>query len=109
MPTDMEEAMQKLLIGFHTYAGEKGFMTREECKRAITVHFADLAKNCSGAMDNLVTQLDVNGDNKISLSEFLCLCGGLTEACLNEEWKCKQMPAVPPQPATDVKGKKGKK
>ncbi|XP_077319989.1 protein S100-A1-like [Lithobates pipiens] len=84
--SELEEAINTLIIVFHTYSAREGDK-HKLCKRELK----DLLQNELGenleeqkdaiSVDRILKELDENGDGEVDFQEFVILVASLTVAC----------------------------
>ncbi|MEQ2186336.1 hypothetical protein GOODEAATRI_027506 [Goodea atripinnis] len=86
MPSDLETAMEMLILVFHRYAskdGHSGTLSRRELRELMENELANFLKSQKdpGAIDKIMKDLDANGDGQVDFEEFVSLVVGLSVAC----------------------------
>ncbi|KAK5610084.1 hypothetical protein CRENBAI_012162 [Crenichthys baileyi] len=86
MPSDLETAMEMLILVFHRYAskdGNPGTLSRRELRELMENELANFLKSQKdpGAIDKIMKDLDANGDGQVDFEEFVSLVVGLSVAC----------------------------
>ncbi|XP_028819827.1 protein S100-A10a [Denticeps clupeoides] len=92
MPSDLEKAMESLILVFHRYASKEGnsnTLSRRELKDLMENELADFLKSQKdpATVDKIMRDLDSNGDGEVNFEEFVSLVVGLSIACE----RCYQM------------------
>ncbi|KAK7147469.1 hypothetical protein R3I94_010102 [Phoxinus phoxinus] len=99
MPSDLERAMETLIVVFHRYAdteGSKASLSRKELKMLMEKELSSFLKTQKdpAAVDRIMKDLDSNGDGEVNFEEFVSLVVGLSIACEQIYQKHAQVPAV---------------
>ncbi|XP_051577152.1 protein S100-A1-like [Myxocyprinus asiaticus] len=86
MPSDLERAMETMIVVFHRYAGREGISTtlsRRELKQLMETELSSFLKSQkdAAAVDKIMKDLDANGDGEVNFEEFVSLVVGLSIAC----------------------------
>ncbi|XP_008420712.1 protein S100-A1-like [Poecilia reticulata] len=86
MPSDLETAMELLIVVFHRYAskdGRAGTLSRRELRQLMENELSNFLKSQKdpGAIDKIMKDLDANGDGQVDFEEFVALVVGLSVAC----------------------------
>ncbi|KAL4624841.1 protein S100-A1-like [Arapaima gigas] len=86
MPSDLERAMETLIVVFHRYASKEGCSTslsRRELKDLMEKELSGFLKSQKdpAAVDRIMRDLDTNGDGEVNFEEFVSLVVGLSIAC----------------------------
>ncbi|ROL47872.1 Protein S100-A1 [Anabarilius grahami] len=86
MPSDLERAMETLIVVFHRYAdteGNKASLSRKELKLLMEKELSSFLKTQKdpAAIDRIMKDLDSNGDGEVNFEEFVSLVVGLSIAC----------------------------
>ncbi|XP_023117489.1 protein S100-A10b [Amphiprion ocellaris] len=84
--TAMENSMESLIVTFHRYAkddGDKRTLTKKELKKLLETELPNFlkAQNNPKIVDSIMTDLDLNKDDKLDFEEFIPLIAGLSMAC----------------------------
>uniref|UniRef100_UPI0037E91E35 protein S100-A10b n=1 Tax=Semicossyphus pulcher TaxID=241346 RepID=UPI0037E91E35 len=84
--TELEKAMELLIVTFHRYAeqdGDKKTLSKKELKKLIETELPGFlkAQNNPKLVDSIMKDLDLNKDDKLDFEEFLPLVSGLSLAC----------------------------
>ncbi|KAB0345126.1 hypothetical protein FD754_022052 [Muntiacus muntjak] len=86
MPSQMEHAMETMMFTFHKFAGDKGYLTKEDLRVLMEKEFPGFLENQKDplAVDKIMKDLD----------HFFSLIAGLTIACndyfvvhMKQKWK----------------------
>ncbi|XP_061674184.1 protein S100-A10a [Syngnathoides biaculeatus] len=86
MPSELETAMESLIVVFHRYAsreGKTGTLNRRELRELMENELSNFLK-CQkdpAAVDKIMKDLDTNGDGQVDFEEFVSLVVGLSIAC----------------------------
>ncbi|XP_052000489.1 protein S100-A10b [Xyrauchen texanus] len=86
MPSDLERAMETLIVVFHRYADKEGSsatLSRKELKQLMETELSSFLKSQRdpAAVDKILKDLDSNGDGEVNFEEFVALVVGLSIAC----------------------------
>ncbi|KAL7886688.1 hypothetical protein AOLI_G00044090 [Acnodon oligacanthus] len=86
MPSDLEKAIESLIIVFYRYSGKEGnsnTLSRRELKQLMEVELASFLKSQKdpATVDKILKDLDANGDGEVNFEEFVSLVVGLSIAC----------------------------
>ncbi|KAJ8000349.1 hypothetical protein DPEC_G00203900 [Dallia pectoralis] len=86
MPSDLERAMESLIVVFHKYAAKEGSrntLSRRELKDLMENELSGFLKSQKdpAAVDRIMKDLDSNGDGEVDFEEFVSLVVGLSIAC----------------------------
>ncbi|XP_012684364.1 protein S100-A10a [Clupea harengus] len=86
MPSDLEKAMESMIMVFHKYASKEGVsntLSRKELKDLMENELAGFLKSQKdpATVDKIMKDLDANGDGQVSFEEFVSLVVGLSIAC----------------------------
>ncbi|XP_067265640.1 protein S100-A1-like [Chanodichthys erythropterus] len=86
MPSDLEKAMETLIMVFHRYAdteGSNASLNRKELKQLMETELSSFLKSQKdpAAIDKIMKDLDSNGDGEVNFEEFVSLVVGLSIAC----------------------------
>ncbi|XP_076826250.1 protein S100-A10b [Brachyhypopomus gauderio] len=86
MPSDLERAMETLILVFHRYAGKEGSSTslsRRELRQLMETELNSFLKvqKDPATVDKIMRDLDANGDGEVNFEEFVSLVVGLSIAC----------------------------
>ncbi|XP_048008882.1 protein S100-A1-like [Megalobrama amblycephala] len=86
MPSDLERAMETLIMVFHRYAGKEGSdvsLSRKELKQLMETELSSFLKSQKdpAAVDRIMKDLDATGDGEVNFEEFVSLVVGLSIAC----------------------------
>ncbi|KAB0358106.1 hypothetical protein FD754_002262 [Muntiacus muntjak] len=73
MPSQMEHAMETMMFTFHKFAGDKGYLTKEDLRVLMEKEFPGFLEN---QKDPLACR-----DGKVGFQSFFSLIAGLTIAC----------------------------
>ncbi|XP_077362694.1 protein S100-A10a isoform X1 [Festucalex cinctus] len=86
MPSELETAMESLILVFHRYAsrdGRTGTLNRRELRLLMENELSNFLR-CQkdpAAVDKIMKDLDTNGDGQVDFEEFVSLVVGLSIAC----------------------------
>ncbi|KAG7457877.1 hypothetical protein MATL_G00231840 [Megalops atlanticus] len=86
MPSELEQAMESLIMVFHRYASREGSsssLSRHELKDLMENELSCFLKSQRdpAAVDRIMKDLDSNGDGEVDFEEFVSLVVGLSIAC----------------------------
>ncbi|NP_001005961.1 protein S100-A10a [Danio rerio] len=86
MPSELETAMESLIMVFHRYAGKEGrsgTLTRRELRILMENELSGFLKSQKDPtfVDRIMKDLDANGDGEVDFEEFVSLVLGLSIAC----------------------------
>merc|ERR1712212_95421 len=86
MPSELEKAMESMIMVFHKYASKEGSessLSRRELKDLMENELSGFLKSQKdpGAVDRIMKDLDANGDGQVNFEEFVSLVVGLSIAC----------------------------
>lgn len=83
MPSQMEHAMETMMLTFHRFAGEKNYLTKEDLRVLMEREFPGFLENQKDplAVDKIMKDLDQCRDGKVGFQSFLSLVAGLIIAC----------------------------
>ncbi|TRY66744.1 hypothetical protein DNTS_002267, partial [Danionella cerebrum] len=86
MPSELESAMESLIMVFHRYAGKEGrsgTLTRRELRTLMENELSGFLKSQKDPtiIDRIMKDLDANGDGEVNFEEFVSLVVGLSIAC----------------------------
>ncbi|CAL8294990.1 unnamed protein product [Merluccius merluccius] len=86
MPSELEKAMESLIMVFHNYAsreGKTGTLNRRELKELMENELSSflMSQKDPAAVDKIMKDLDTNGDGQVTFEEFVSLVVGLSVAC----------------------------
>ncbi|KAB1261027.1 Protein S100-A10 [Camelus dromedarius] len=83
MPSQMEHAMETMMFTFHRFAGDKGYLTKEDLRVLMEKEFPGFLENQKDplAVDKIMKDLDQCRDGKVGFQSFFSLIAGLTIAC----------------------------
>ncbi|XP_077051280.1 protein S100-A10a [Siphateles boraxobius] len=86
MPSQLETAMESLIMVFHRYAGKEGrsgTLTRRELRLLMENELSGFLKSQKDptTIDRIMKDLDANGDGEVNFEEFVSLVVGLSIAC----------------------------
>ncbi|XP_035878057.1 protein S100-A10-like [Phyllostomus discolor] len=83
MPSQMEHAMETMMFTFHKFAGDKGYLTKEDLRVLMEKEFPGFLENQkdSLAVDKIMKDLDQCRDGRVGFQSFFSLITGLTIAC----------------------------
>ncbi|XP_012868278.1 PREDICTED: protein S100-A10-like [Dipodomys ordii] len=80
MPSQMEHAMETIMFIFHRYAGDKGYLVKEDLRVLMDKEFLENQKDPL-VVDKIMKDLDQCRDGKVGFQSFFSLIAGLTIAC----------------------------
>ncbi|XP_068189124.1 protein S100-A1-like [Antennarius striatus] len=86
MPSELEIAMESLILVFHRYAsrdGKESTLSKRDLKDLMENELSNFLK-CQKdpeAVDKIMKDLDVNSDGHVDFEEFVSLVVGLSIAC----------------------------
>lgn len=83
MPSQMEHAMETMMFTFHKFAGDKGYLTKEDLRVLMEKEFPGFLENQKDplAVDKIMKDLDQCRDGRVGFQSFFSLIAGLTIAC----------------------------
>uniref|UniRef100_A0A667ZEU2 Protein S100 n=2 Tax=Myripristis murdjan TaxID=586833 RepID=A0A667ZEU2_9TELE len=86
MPSELEIAMESMITVFHRYAskdGRSGTLSRRELRELLENELSGFLKSQRepAAVDQIMKNLDANGDGQVDFEEFVSLVVGLSIAC----------------------------
>ncbi|XP_056597029.1 protein S100-A10a [Triplophysa dalaica] len=86
MPSELEHAMESLIMVFHRYAGKEGSpgtLSRRELRNLMESELSGFLKSQKDptVVDRLMKDLDANRDGEVNFEEFVSLILGLSIAC----------------------------
>ena len=83
MSSQMEHAMETMMFMFHKFAGEKGYLTKEDLRVLVEKEFPGFLENQKDplAVDKIMKDLDQCRDSKVGFQIFFSLLAGLTIPC----------------------------
>ncbi|XP_051926222.1 protein S100-A10a [Hippocampus zosterae] len=86
MPSELETAMESLILVFHRYAsrnGKYGTLSRRELRELMENELSNFLRSQQdpAAVDRIMKDLDTNGDGQVDFEEFVSLVVGLSIAC----------------------------
>ncbi|CAH7166186.1 unknown_gene_13651 [Phodopus roborovskii] len=69
MPSQMEHAMETMMLTFHRFAGDKDYLTKEDLRVLMEREFPGLLENQKDplAVDKIMEDLDQCRDGKVGL------------------------------------------
>ncbi|XP_030043657.1 protein S100-A10 [Microcaecilia unicolor] len=93
VPSQMENAMEIIMFNFHKYAGEKGYLTKDDIKVMMDKEYHEFMKNQKDPLtvDKIMKDLDQTRDGKVDFQGYFSLVAGLTIAC-NDYYVCHMKP-----------------
>uniref|UniRef100_G3U568 Protein S100-A10 n=2 Tax=Loxodonta africana TaxID=9785 RepID=G3U568_LOXAF len=80
MPSQMEHAMEMMMFTFYQFAGDKGYLTKEDLRLLMVPGFLENQKDPL-VLDKIMKDLDQCRDGKVGFQSFFSLLAGLTIAC----------------------------
>ncbi|KAE8588921.1 hypothetical protein XENTR_v10022810 [Xenopus tropicalis] len=82
-PSELEHSMEKLMLTFHKFAGEKNYLNRDDLQKLMECEFSEFLKNQNDpmAVDKIIKDLDDYRDGKVTFHSFFSLIAGLLCAC----------------------------
>ncbi|XP_033071548.1 protein S100-A10-like [Trachypithecus francoisi] len=104
MPSQMEHAMETMMFTFHKFAGDKGYLTKEDLRVLMEKEFPGFLENQKDplAVDKIMKDLDQCRDGKVGFQNFFSLIAGLTIACndyfvvhMKQKGRSRQKRAIP--------------
>ncbi|VCW91160.1 unnamed protein product [Gulo gulo] len=83
MPSHMEHAMKTMMFTFHKFAGDKGYLTKEDLQVLMEKEFAGLLKNQKDPLnvEKIMKDLNQCRDGKVGFQNCFSLIVGLAIAC----------------------------
>ncbi|XP_077599833.1 protein S100-A1-like [Stigmatopora nigra] len=86
MPSQLETAMESLIVVFHRYAsrdGTPGTLSRRELRELMENELSNFLRSQKdpAAVDKIMKDLDTNRDGQVDFEEFVSLVVGLSIAC----------------------------
>ncbi|XP_036371994.1 protein S100-A1-like [Megalops cyprinoides] len=86
MPSELERAMESLIMVFHRYASKEGNSTSLSCRELKDLMANELSgflksQKDPAAVERIMKDLDSNGDGEVNFEEFVSLVVGLSIAC----------------------------
>ncbi|XP_054851096.1 protein S100-A1 [Eublepharis macularius] len=86
MASQLESAVEGLIAVFHNYSGKEGDkykLNKKELKELLQTELGTLLENPkdTSAVDNIMHDLDENGDGEVDFQEFVVMVAALTVAC----------------------------
>ncbi|XP_077446506.1 uncharacterized protein LOC144066948 [Stigmatopora argus] len=83
MPSQLETAMESLIVVFHRYASQDGTLSRRELRELMENELSNFLKSQKdpAAVDKIMKDLDTNKDGQVDFEEFVSLVVGLSIAC----------------------------
>ncbi|XP_037666715.1 protein S100-A10-like [Choloepus didactylus] len=83
MPSQMEHALETMMVMFYKFAGDKGYLTKEDLRVFMEKEFPGFLENQKDplAVDKIMKDLDQFQDGKMGYQGFLSLIAGLGIAC----------------------------
>ncbi|XP_032266358.1 protein S100-A10-like [Phoca vitulina] len=85
MLSQMEHAMETMMFMFHKFAGDKGYLPKEDLRVLMEKQFPGYLENQkdSLAVNKIMKNLDLDQcrDGKVDFQSFFSLIAGLTIAC----------------------------
>merc|ERR1712112_79801 len=95
MPSDLENAMESMMMVFHRYADEDGDtknLSKKELKKLMETELSSFLKTQKDpkTVDKIMKDLDQNRDGKVNFEEFVALVVGLSIACETLYMKSKE-------------------
>ena len=83
VPSQMEHAMETMMFTFHKFAGDKGYLTKEDLRVLMEKEFPGFLENQKDplAVDKIMKDLDQCRDGRVGFQSFFSLIAGLTIAC----------------------------
>ncbi|KAK2117607.1 hypothetical protein P7K49_004493 [Saguinus oedipus] len=83
MPSQIEHAMETMMFTCHKFAGDKGYLTKEDLRVLMEKEFPGVLENQKDplAVDKIMKDLDQCRDGKVDFQSCFSLTAGLTIAC----------------------------
>uniref|UniRef100_A0A672ITB1 S100 calcium binding protein A10a n=3 Tax=Salarias fasciatus TaxID=181472 RepID=A0A672ITB1_SALFA len=86
MPSDVESAMESLILVFHRYASEEGgyyTVSRDKLKQLMKTELPSYlqAQKDPAVIDKMMKDLDASGGGQINFEQFFCLIAGFSISC----------------------------
>uniref|UniRef100_F6S011 Protein S100-A10 n=2 Tax=Ornithorhynchus anatinus TaxID=9258 RepID=F6S011_ORNAN len=83
MPSQMEHAMETMMFTFHRFAGDKGYLTKDDLRVLMEKEFPGFLENQKDplAVDKIMKDLDQCRDGRVGFQSFFSLIAGLIIAC----------------------------
>nr|XP_039328579.1 protein S100-A10-like [Saimiri boliviensis boliviensis] len=83
MPSQMEHAVEIIMSTFHKFAGDKGYLTKEDLRVLMEKEFPGFFENQKDplAMDKIMKDLHQYRDGKVGFQSFFSLIAGLAITC----------------------------
>ncbi|XP_018089081.1 protein S100-A10-like isoform X1 [Xenopus laevis] len=90
-PSELEHAMEKMMLTFHKFAGEKNYMNREDLQKLLESEFSEFLKNQNDPMtvDKIMKDLDDCRKGQVTFHSYCSLIAGLLIA--SNEYYVKHM------------------
>ncbi|KAM9294646.1 protein S100-A1 [Gastrophryne carolinensis] len=82
--SQLENAMETLIDVFHTYSGKEGDkfkLSKRELKDLLQNELGEYLETQKDSVDNIIKELDENGDGEVDFQEFVILVASMTVAC----------------------------
>ncbi|XP_053416795.1 protein S100-A10-like [Nycticebus coucang] len=78
-----EHSVETMMFTFHKFAGDKGYLTKEDLRVLMEKEFPGFLENQKDplALDKIMKELDQCRDGKVGFQSFFSLIVGLTIAC----------------------------
>nr|XP_039319285.1 protein S100-A10-like [Saimiri boliviensis boliviensis] len=82
MPSRMEHAMEIVMFTFHKFAGNKGYLTKEDLRLLMEKEFPGFLENQKDplAVNNIMKDPEQCRDGKVGFQSFFSLIAGFTIA-----------------------------
>ncbi|XP_045387752.1 protein S100-A10-like [Lemur catta] len=82
-PSQMEHTMETMMLPFHKFARDKGYLTKEDLRVLMEKEFPGFLENQKDplALDKIMKDLDQCRDSKVGFQSFFSLIAGLTNSC----------------------------
>uniref|UniRef100_A0A8C5UK34 Protein S100-A10 n=1 Tax=Microcebus murinus TaxID=30608 RepID=A0A8C5UK34_MICMU len=79
-PAQTERAMETMMLTFHKFARDKGYLTKEDLRVLLEKEFLGFLENQEDplALDKITKDLDQCRDGKVGFQSFFSLTAGLT-------------------------------
>ncbi|XP_036923627.1 protein S100-A10-like [Sturnira hondurensis] len=83
MPSQMEYTMETKMFMFYKFAGDKGYLTKEDLRLLMEKKFPELLENQKDpfAVDKIMKDLDQCQDSRVGFQSVFLLIAGLTITC----------------------------
>ncbi|KAJ6652781.1 hypothetical protein lerEdw1_010635 [Lerista edwardsae] len=93
MPSQLEHAMEAIMLTFHRFAGDKNYLTKEDLRQLMEKEVPGYMENQKdpNAIDKIMKNLEECRDGKVGFEGYLSLIAGLTNGC-NDYYVKKMKP-----------------